>query len=164
MKTLLIACGLMVGIASAEEAMPLTLVQTIPMPGVEGRIDHFALDAKDQRLYLAALGKNTVEVIDLTAGKVIHHITGLKEPQGVAFITETREVVVANGDDGSVRFFDATTLALVKSVDLKGDADNVRYDIAKRVIYVGYGDGGIAASWRNSSTENTGLIRLVSGS
>ena len=145
MKFFLVACGLLMGIAFAEEAMPLTLVQTIPMPGVEGRLDHFALDAKEQRLFLAALGNNTVEVIDLAAGKVIHQITGLKEPQGVAFIPETYEVVVANGDDGSVRFFDTATWALVKSIDLKGDADNVRYDSARHMVYVGYGDGGIAA-------------------
>ncbi len=140
----LINCCLLFGVASAEEAMPLTLVKTILMPGVEGRIDHFALDAKDQRLYVAALGNNTVEVIDLTTGKVIHQITGLKEPQGVAVVPEPHEVVVANGDDGSVRFFDATTWALVTSVDLKSDADNVRYGSAKHLIYVGYGDGGIA--------------------
>ena len=144
-RNVLISCGFLFAGASAEELMPLTLVKTIPMPGVEGRIDHFALDAKDQRLYVAALGNNTVEVIDLAAGKVIHQITGLKEPQGVVVIPEPHEVVVANGDDGSVRFFDATTWALVKSVDLKGDADNVRYDSARRLVYVGYGDGGIAA-------------------
>jgi DNA-binding beta-propeller fold protein YncE len=145
MTNALIASLLMLGIACAEEAMPLALVQTIPLPGVEGRIDHFALDARDQRLYLAALGNDTVEVIDLAAGTVIHQIAGQKEPQGLAVIPEAHEVVVANGDDGSVRFYDAVTWTLTASVDLKGDADNVRYDQAGQVVYVGFGDGGIAA-------------------
>jgi DNA-binding beta-propeller fold protein YncE len=144
MKNVLIASMLMIGIASAEEAMPLALVQSIPLPGVEGRIDHFASDAKDQRLYLAALGNDTVEVIDLAAGKVIHRIAGQKEPQGLAIVPESHEVVVANGDDGSVRFYDASTWTLKASVDLKGDADNVRYDQARQTVYVGFGDGGIA--------------------
>lgn len=155
MKYIFVIFGLLISVASAEEAMPLTLVQTIPMPGVEGRIDHFALDAMDQRLYVAALGNNTVEVIDLAAGKVIHQITGLKEPQGVAVITEPHEVVVANGDDGSVRFYNATTWKFITSVDLKGDADNVRYDSTKRLIYVGYGDGGIAVIDPTTHTVTT---------
>jgi YVTN family beta-propeller protein len=140
-----LACACIVSMASAQDVLPLTLVQSIPLPVVEGRIDHFALDTKDQRLYVAALGNNTVEVIDLAAGKVIHQITGLKEPQGVVVIPEPHEVVVANGDDGSVRFYDANTWVLVKTVDLKDDADNVRYDHAQHRVYVGFGDGGIAA-------------------
>ena len=144
MKHTLLICGFLIGLAAAEDA-PLTLVQTIPLPGIEGRIDHFALDARDQRLYVAALGNNTVEVIDLAAGKVIHQITGLKEPQGVAIIPDPHEIAVANGEDGSVRFYDATTWALVRNVGLKGDADNVRYDGARHLLYVGFGDGGIAA-------------------
>jgi hypothetical protein len=132
------------GMAAAGEEMPLTQVQAIPLIGVEGRIDHFAYDAKAQRLFMAALGNNTVEVIDLAAGKVVHRLSGLKEPQGVAFIPETREVVVANGDDGSVRFYDSATWRLAHTVDLKGDADNLRYDAARSLVYAGYGDGGIA--------------------
>ena len=46
---------------------PLILVRTIELPGVDGRIDHLAVDSPTQRLYVAALGNNTVEVVDLTA-------------------------------------------------------------------------------------------------
>jgi YVTN family beta-propeller protein len=130
--------------AIAGEEPPLTLVQTIPLPGVDGRIDHFGLDAVAHRLYVAALGNNTVEVIDLQSGAVVRRITGLKEPQGVVVIPDPHQVVVANGDDGTVAFFDASTYGLLHTIDLKGDADNVRYDPEKRLVYVGYGSGGIA--------------------
>src|SRR5512142_1255808 len=76
--------GLAIGDLTAADTPPLTLVQTIPMPVVEGRIDHFDLDTQTQRLYVAALGNHTIEVIDLATAAVIHHITGLKEPQGIA--------------------------------------------------------------------------------
>jgi hypothetical protein len=39
----------------------LTQVQTIPLDGVEGRFDHFGLNAKSKRLFVAALGNDTVE-------------------------------------------------------------------------------------------------------
>src|SRR5258708_25187128 len=74
---------------------PLVLVQTIPLPDVEGRIDHLAVDIKNQRLFMAALGNNTLEVIDLRAGKRIHTIRGLREPQGVAYVWQRERIYVA---------------------------------------------------------------------
>jgi hypothetical protein len=44
---------------------PLRLEKTILLPDVQGRIDHLSLDVKNQRLFVAALGNNTVEVVDV---------------------------------------------------------------------------------------------------
>jgi len=123
----------------------LRLVQTIRLDGVEGRIDHFALDEKGHRLFMAALGNDSVEVIDAVAGKVVGQIKGLQAPQGVAFAPEANRIAVANDKDGSCRIFDGTSLKQVGNVDLKDDADNVRYDAGGGVFWVGYGDGGLAA-------------------
>src|SRR5215203_4378971 len=79
----------------------LKLVKTIPLPGVEGRFDHFAVDFKNHRLFVAALGNNTLEVIDTEAGTRAGTVTGLKKPTGVAFIPESNHVAVAGGDDGT---------------------------------------------------------------
>src|SRR5215470_1715748 len=53
--------------AQAQDRLPLQRVQTIPMPGVSGRMDHLGVDVEGGRLFAAALGdnQNTVEVIDL---------------------------------------------------------------------------------------------------
>ncbi len=56
----------------------LTQVETIPLDGVEGRIDHFGLDAKGKRLFVSALGNDTVEVVNLAAGKVTQQIRSLR--------------------------------------------------------------------------------------
>ena len=53
--------------------------------GVEGRIDHFAFDPAGERLFVCALGNNTVEVLDLRKGERVHSITGLGAPQGVGY-------------------------------------------------------------------------------
>lgn len=123
----------------------LTQVQTIPLDGVEGRIDHFGLDAKGKRLFVAALGNNTVEVVDLVAGKVTQHIRHLRTPQGIGFAPESNRLAVANEQDGSCRLFDGTSLQQTATIELKDDADNVRYDNVSRRFWVGYGDGGLAA-------------------
>src|SRR5713226_692603 len=145
-KCLLIFLVLLIALiveAHAEESIPLRLVQTILLPNVEGRIDHMAVDLKGQRLFVAALGNNTAEVLDLRAGKRIQSIIGLHEPQGVGFIPELNKIFIANGKSGACDIFDGESFKLIKSVKFSDDADNVRYDAATRRVYVGYGSGGL---------------------
>ena len=127
----------------AEEAGPLRLIQTIPLRNVEGRIDHMAVDLKGERLFIAALGNNTVEIVDLRAGKHMETITGLHEPQGVGFVPEFNKIFVANAQSGACEVFDGSSFKRIKSIKLSDDADNIRYDAAARRVYVGYGSGGL---------------------
>ena len=131
-------------IAAHAEEKALKLKQTIPLPGVEGRIDHFALDASGERLFVCALGNNTVEVLDLRKGERVHSITGLGAPQGIAYIPELDRLFVANDKGGIFKIYDAKSFQTVGELNFKDDADNVRYDDATKKIYVGFGSGGIA--------------------
>jgi len=124
---------------------PLTAAGIVPMPGVEGRIDHLAVDLAGKRLFVAALGNDTVEVVDTSGLRVIKSISGLHEPQGIRFLPDRNRVVVANGGDGSTVFYDGTTLAPVRTAKTGGDADNVRYDPKTGRVYVGYGDGALGS-------------------
>jgi hypothetical protein len=129
--------------ALAEELPPLQLVQTIPLPNVEGRIDHLTVDLKSQRLFVAALGNNTVEVVDLRASRRVRSLTGFHEPQGVAFIESFGKLFVSNGGTGAVNVFAGESLEPLGNVKFPGDADNLRYDAAAAQLYVGYGDGAL---------------------
>ena len=122
---------------------PLQLKQTIALPGVEGRIDHFALDPAGDRLFVSALGNNTVEVLELGKGQQIHSIAGLGAPQGIAYIPELGRLFVANDTGGVCRMYDAKSYQTVGEMNFKDDADNVRYDDSSKRIYVGFGSGGI---------------------
>ncbi len=115
----------------------------ILLSGVEGRMDHMAVDLKGRRLFVAALGNNTVEVIDLAAGKRAYSISGLPEPQGIAYIPSTDRIVVACGGDGSCRIIDGRTYHQTATIDCGSDADNVRYDAASGRLYVGCGNGAL---------------------
>jgi DNA-binding beta-propeller fold protein YncE len=130
------------GVAPSQE--PLRWKRTIPLPEVEGRIDHLSLDGKTRRLFLAALGNNTVEVIDLQQGKRIHSISGLREPQGVLYLPEANRLYVANRGDGTLRIYDGSSYELIQSVKLGDNADNVRFDADQKHVYVGYGNGALA--------------------
>ena len=131
--------------AGATDPPPLRLIQTIPLPGVQGRIDHLAVDVAGQRLFVAALGNDTVEVVDLKKGERIRSLAGFKEPQGIAYIPESNTVAVANGGDGIVTFLDGATLKPVKTIAFGEDADNLRYDPTRKRLYVGYGNGALGA-------------------
>ncbi|MBV9864227.1 MAG: YncE family protein [Abitibacteriaceae bacterium] len=140
-------------------SLPLRLVQTIPLLDVEGRIDHLAVDVQGQRLFVAALGNNSLEVVDLRAGQRVHSIPNLQEPQGVAFVPSLNRIFVANGQSGTCDIFDGKSFNLIKGVKLGDDADNVRYDSTAKRIYVGYGDG--ALDILNPATgERLGDIKL----
>jgi YVTN family beta-propeller protein len=126
------------------QTSPLVLDGKIPLGSVAGRIDHMAIDLGRRRLFVAELGNNTVGVVDLDSKKVAHRITGLSEPQGIAYVPPTDTVLVANAGDGSVRVFRGSDYAPIARVDLGSDADNVRFDKQTGRVLVGFGSGGIA--------------------
>ena len=70
-------------VVSAAAAAPLEPAGTMAMPGVKGRIDHFAVDVRGKRLFVAALGNDTVEVFDLEANRHLRSLQGFGEPQGL---------------------------------------------------------------------------------
>jgi DNA-binding beta-propeller fold protein YncE len=129
---------------ASGDAAPLQLVQTIPMAGVEGRIDHLAIDLSARRLFVCAVGNGTLEVVDLEKGQRVQSAPGFKEPQGVVFMPKTKTVVVASGGDGRLSFLEGPPFKVTKTLSLGDDADNVRYDPEHERIYVGYGDGALA--------------------
>ncbi len=142
MTALMLACS---GCGLAEESKALRLAQTIPLPDVSGRIDHMAVDAAGSRLFVAALGNGTVEVIDLREGKRVHTIQGLREPQGVAYAAEAGRLYVACAGDGTCKVFDGRSFDLLATLDFKDDADNLRCDPKAGQVFVGYGSGAIGA-------------------
>src|SRR5467141_2374490 len=102
----------------SHELLPLQLIQRIPAPGVTGRIDHFTAYPKRRLLIFAALGNNTVEVVNTFEAKV---------------------------GNGVVNVYDGKTWALRKSISIgeEADTDNLRYDDASKRVFVGI-VGGIA--------------------
>lgn len=129
----------------ARPAGPLVFEETIPLAGVEGRIDHMAADVNGRRLFVAALGNKTLEVLDWNSRKRIKTIGGLDEPQGIVYRGDTNRLYVATGGDGSVRIYDGTSFALLQTLKLGDDADNLRFDVPAKLVWVGYGSGALTA-------------------
>ena len=150
MRTILFLClGLAIGSSHAQK---------IELPGVTGRIDHFGVDPDGQRLFVAALGNNTVEVIDLKANKHVRTLKGFAEPQGIQFVPTANRIYISNGKGNRVDVLDSATLAVVRRIEGLDDADNIRYDAAAKLLYVAY-EGGLRVLDATTG-EQAGDLRL----
>lgn len=107
--------------------------------GIAGRIDHLAYDPATQRLFVAALGNSTLEVLDLDKGQRVKSIANLKKPQGIAVVAATGLAVVACGGDNTVHAFDTQTLKEKATATAGENADNIRYDARAGRLYTGCG-------------------------
>jgi hypothetical protein len=125
--------------ASAQEKQALKLVQTIPLPEVRGRLDHMGVDLEKKRLFIAASGNNTLEVLDLTAGKVTKTITGFKDTQDALFLGGNFNKLYVSSLDGHVRVFQGESFWLVQDFKIEPDANRLFYDPATNLVYFGYG-------------------------
>src|SRR6476469_1140861 len=128
----------------AAETNSLQLEAKIPLGNVAGRIDHMPFDIPRNRLFVAELGNNSVGVVDINARKVLQRISGLKEPQGVAYLASRDLLYVANGGDGMVRIYRGSDFSPAANIPLGSDADNIRIDLAGNRLIVGYGKGALA--------------------
>src|SRR5258706_4553961 len=104
MRSPIAAAGLLcVALQPGASQEPLRLVRAIELPGVEGRIDHLALDPTGQKLFVAALGNNTVEVVDVKGGTHLKSLPGFREPLGIAAVPDAALITVANGQGEGVQ-------------------------------------------------------------
>src|SRR5229473_5482109 len=106
---------------SAQEKQALRLVQTIPLPGVIGRLDHMGVDLGQKRLFVAAVDNNTLEVVDLTGGKVIKSLAGFKDTQDAVFLGGDFNKLYVSSLDGHVRVLNMRPGNITKASKTSGD-------------------------------------------
>ena len=162
-KLLAVCCiALFAGFAiqtSAQEKQALRLVQTIPLPGVKGRLDHMGVDLEKKRLFLATVDNNTLEVVDLTAGKVIKSLTGFKDTQDALFLAGDFNKLYVASLDGHVRVFQGETFRMVQDFKIEPDPNRLLYDPTTDLIYFGY--GGQNAGF--DAYERVGILQATRG-
>ena len=142
------------GPASGQESPALILKTQIPLPNVNGRIDHLGVDVKGQRLFVAAVDNHTLEVVDLKSGQRVHTITDLAEPQGVFYDAATNRLFVACAVDGVVKIYDGATFQVLATAKFPDDSDNIRQDPRGKRVIVGYAG---AKQLRKRAEGNGGL-------
>lgn len=125
--------------ATAKQTGPLTLVGTIPLKGVEGRLDHLTVDLASRKLFVAALENHSIEVVDIAKRRRVQHLPAINEPQGLLFLPEQNLLFICSRGDGTCRTFDTRSWAEGPWGDVGRNADNIRFEPINQLILVGYG-------------------------
>src|SRR5277367_222522 len=151
-KHAILAASITLGAAPAfsQAGAAFTFQRTIELPGVTGKFDHFAIDLETNRLFAAATGNHSVEVIDLKTGKVEQSIAGLGKPHGLAWVAGS--LFVSDGTLAELRVYKGTPLAMARKIKLSDDADDMVYNSAAHLLYVGHG---------GSDTANPAKVAVV---
>jgi hypothetical protein len=152
-------CALFATQAYPQEKQVLQLVQTIPLPGVKGRLDHMGVDVEQKRLFLAAVDNQTLEVIDLTAGKVLKSLAGFRDTQDAVFLGGNFNKLYVSSLDGHLRIFQGETFNLVQDFKIESDPNRLLCDPTTNLIYFGY--GGQNAGF--DQYERVGILRAKPG-
>jgi DNA-binding beta-propeller fold protein YncE len=134
--------------SQAHSSDPLQLRKTATLPAVTGKFDHFAFDAAGQRLFIAATGNHSVEVLNVDSGKIVERITGLGKPHGLAWVADEQKLFVADGTLADLRIYSGSPFKLLADIPLSDDADDMVYDESTRLLYVGHGGGSAAIPGR----------------
>jgi len=122
--------------ARSGEAASLQLLRAVPLPEFSGDFDHFAVDEKGSRLFLAAEDHKTVEVFDLKTGRRLKSIEGFGTPHSIIYLPETDRILVTDGDKGTLQVLRGTDYAVVEHIDGLAGADSMRLDAAQQIVYV----------------------------
>ena len=157
MMIILASCALTI---EAQEKPPLKLIATIPMPGFTGDFDHFGLDLKGNRLFLAAEDQKTVEVFDLRTGRRIHSIAGFGHPLTMAYLSESDRLLVTNGDTDDLALVDCKEYKIINTLKPGKGVDHGIYNPINKYFYVENG-GGPDAKMHALAIIDTKSFRIV---
>lgn len=130
----LLATASLAAPVTAPAANPVRIVGQTLLPGYTGDFDHFAIDAKDRRLFLAGEEHGSLEVFDLRTGAHLKSLPGFEAPHSLLYLPKTGELVVIA--DAKSRVLDAATLAPKRPLALGAGADSMAYDAPRRRAYV----------------------------
>lgn len=147
LSALLFAVG-----AFGQSKAPFKLVQTIPLPGVDGFLDHMGVDIKGQRLFVPAEFQKVVAVVDLRTGKVVHTITGFDHPHTVLYRASLNELFITDESLGCL-IFRGDTYQHLKTIPVGPGADNAYYDPANQNFYV--------TMWNHATHSGNSKIAIV---
>jgi DNA-binding beta-propeller fold protein YncE len=130
--------------ANAQKDTPLKLEQTFKLPPtIKGHFDHLAVDLDKHRLFLTPEDFHAVLVVDLNSGKLLRQIDGVDKPHAVLFRSDSDELYVTDGGDGSLKIFDGTTYKLKTRIPLLKDADSISFDPSRNQLFIVNGGGDI---------------------
>lgn len=116
-------------------AAPLTLAGTTDVQNYKGDFDHFAVDEKGNRLFLAGEENHELDVFDRKSGAIVKRLPGYGAPHSLWYTPATNELLVIDGEKPSP-VLDADTLQVKRSYALPKGADSAGWDPAAHHLWI----------------------------
>lgn len=138
----------------------LELINTTDLPGIEGDLDHLAIDTAGQRLFVAAEDNGTLRVIDLKTGKLERTVKGFKTPHSILFLPEQSELYIADGSK-AVQVLDSNTFAVKRTVPTTPGADSIGVDRRNHLLYAVTGGKDVPLAHSDISEIDTKSAKLI---
>lgn len=135
------ACVLLLSVVGAncpalgQTSAPLKLEASIELPGFTGDFDHFAIDEKGGRVFLAGEDHKTVEVFDAKTNKRLKSIAGFGAPHAIFYLPESDRILVTDGDKGVLKILNGKDYSEIAHVDGLAGVDSARLDPATQTLY-----------------------------
>lgn len=126
--------------SAVKPAETLRLAGRTELPGYTGDFDHFEVDVKGNRLWLAAEDHGTLDVFDLKTGKLLTSHQGIVDtPHGILYLPGKNRLIVTDsgGKDMVTKVIDATTHKVTGTLKLRAPgADAMGYDPSRNRLYI----------------------------
>ncbi len=129
-------------------------------PGYSGDFDHFGIDLKGNRLFLAAEDHGTVELFNLKTGQHERTLTGVQTPHAFIYLPEHNRLIVTDSGKGMTKIMEATNYKVVGHIKLAPGADSAEYDTSTGHLYIVTGgkDVGMKNCFLNEVDPLTGHV------
>ncbi len=144
---ILLFCASAFSRSQEKTQAPLKLLRSISLPGFTGDFDHFAVDEKGGRLFLAGEDHKTVEVFDLETGRHLKSIAGFGSPHTIFYLPETDRILITDGEKGEIQILRGADYSLVGHIDGLPGVDSARIDPATGILYAVTGGKDVDLSY-----------------
>ncbi len=128
-------CWLATSCAASRCKGQLEVLDDVALQGGATRFDYQAIDAANGRLFIAHMGDDAVEVVRLSDGSSLAHITGLKTARGIAVAPEVSRVFVTTMPN-ELAIVDAVSLSISSRIAVGNGPDGVAWDPVHRVVAI----------------------------
>lgn len=135
------------------------LEKKITLSNVNGRVSNICVNAAGHIAYVAAIEDNSVQIIDLNTGIVVHSIKNIYEPKEILFIPKQEEIFIITGSR-KCYFYSTKTFEKIAAIRLMAEANAAIYDSIEEKIYLGYGENEMIVLNTDSHKE-TGFTLLA---
>jgi len=122
--------------------LPLRLIKDVPLPGPAARFDYQDVDPAAHRLFVAHLGGDRIDVVDLAQLRVVGAIAGVKQVHGVRVAPGIDRLYASATGADEVVTLEERTLHVLGRARAGGYPDGIAYAPGAGKVFVSNELGG----------------------